>query len=219
MLFFCGTLSSQDTSDPIPSFFEPSWIDFLNFIPSLKLVGRSIVGVKQVGGGGRGLWKWSNMFFEEYICVRVVCREKNDWSSCFGSLSISFFFFSSVGIFNLRNWFCLLFSGLHFRVLRRSRNFYWFRLFISIFFFFYFWMQIEFLSILFSLSPFFFVIAEFLQFYMFGGENWAFFQSFVAGFDGRIDFIAKRGMKWNSWELRPDGSRFLSHFWKEIRAE
>lgn len=78
MLFFCGTLSSQDTSDPIPSFFEPSWIDFLNFIPSLKLVGRSIVGVKQVGGGGRGLWKWSNMFFEEYICVRVVCREKND---------------------------------------------------------------------------------------------------------------------------------------------
>lgn len=157
MLFFCGTLSSQDTSDPIPSFFEPSWIDFLNFIPSLKLVGRSIVGVKQVGGGGRGLWKWSNMFFEEYICVRVVCREKNDWSSCFGSLSISFFFCSSVGIFNLRNWFCLLFSGLHFRVLRRSRNFYWFRLFISIFFFFYFWMQIEFLSILFSLSPFFFL--------------------------------------------------------------
>lgn len=212
MLFFCGTLSSQDTSDPIPSYFEPSWIDFLNFIPSLKLVGRSAGG--EITRGKGGSWKWSNVFFEE-ICLYACCREKNDWSSCFGSVSTSFLF---VGFLISEIDFIFFFFWTPFsRLSCRSRNFYWFYLYIHFFLFLDADRILE--SILFSLSPFFCSIAEFLQFYVFGGENWAFFRSFVAGFDGRIDFIAKRGMKWNSWELRPDGSRFLSHFWKEIRAE
>lgn len=148
--------------------------------------------------------------------VRVLSRE--EWLIIV--FWICFYFFSFRRIFNFRNWFCLLFFWTPFsRLSCRSRNFYWFCLFASIFFFLFLDADRILESILFSLSPFFCSIAEFLQFYVFGGENWAFFRSFVAGFDGRIDFIAKRGMKWNSWELRPDSSRFLFHFWKEIRAE
>lgn len=148
--------------------------------------------------------------------VRVLSRE--EWLIIV--FWICFYFFSFRRIFNFRNWFYLLFFWTPFsRLSCRSRNFYRFCLFASIFFFLFLDADRILESILFSLSPFFCSIAEFLQFYVFGGENWAFFRSFVAGFDGRIDFIAKRGMKWNSWELRPDGSRFLSHFWKEIRAE
>lgn len=213
MLFFCGTLSSQDTSDPIPSYFEPSWIDFLNFIPSLKLVGRSAGG--EITRGKGGSWKWSNVFFEE-ICLYACCREKNDWSSCFGSVSTSFLF---VGFLISEIDFVFFFFGLHFLDYHVGRGIFIDSVSLHPFFFLFLDADRILESILFSLSPFFCSIAEFLQFYVFGGENWAFFRSFVAGFDGRIDFIAKRGMKWNSWELRPDGSRFLSHFWKEIRAE
>lgn len=148
--------------------------------------------------------------------VRVLSRE--EWLIIV--FWICFYFFSFRRIFNFRNWFCLLFFlDSIFSTIMSVEEFLSI-LSLCIHFFFLFLDADRILeSILFSLSPFFCSIAEFLQFYVFGGENWAFFRSFVAGFDGRIDFIAKRGMKWNSWELRPDGSRFLFHFWKEIRAE
>ena len=89
-----------------------------------------MLGVKQLEEGG-GSWKWSNIFFEEYICT----REKNDWSSCFGSLSF-FLFFQSVRIFNLRNWFCLLFPGLPFSTIVSVEEFLnWFSLHPFLFFF------------------------------------------------------------------------------------
>lgn len=168
-----------------------------------------MLGVKQLEEGG-GSWKWSNIFFEEYICT----REKNDWSSCFGSLSF-FLFFQSVRIFNLRNWFCLLFPGLPFSTIVSVEEFLnWFSLHPFLFFFIFGWNFYRFC---------FLYLSIFLQFHMFGGENRAFFQSFDRGMDldGRSSSLSRNEeWKWNSWELRPDGFQIpSSHFWKEIRAE
>lgn len=73
-------------------------------------------------------------------------------------ISFYFFFFcSSVGFFNLRNWFWTSFFWTPFSSITSVEEFLLIpSLYLHFFFFFYFWMQIEFLSILFSLSPFFF---------------------------------------------------------------
>lgn len=72
------------------------------------------------------------------------------------------------------------------------------------FFSFYSCMPIvEFLSILFSLPPFFFFFSI-AEFYTFGENENRNFLSIIrrVGFDGRIDFVAKRGTKWNSSRIK-----------------
>lgn len=150
-------------------------------------------------------------FWRKSLCL----LEKNVWSSC------SFFFFVDCWDFEKLIFFPSSFSTPFSTVMSRSRNFYWFCLFISIFFFFYSCMPIvEFSSILFSLPPFFFFFFRLRNFTRSTVKIEIFFQSLVAsGLIAESTLLRNEERSEILRELRPDSSRFLSHFWKEIRAE
>lgn len=80
---------------------------------------------------------------------------------------------------------------------------------------------VEFLSILFSLPPFFFFFFRLRNFIRSAKMKIEiFFQSFVAsGLTAESTLLRNEERSEILRELRPNGSRFLSHFWKEIRAE
>lgn len=129
------------------------------------------------------------------------------------------FFFSSI-VEILRNWFfLLLLFRLHFPLL--CRGIFIDSVSLSPFFFLLFLYAdsgvfIDF--VLFTSVFFFFRLRNFIRSAKMKIE--IFFQSFVAsGLTAESTLLRNEERSEILRELRPNGSRFLSHFWKEIRAE